>query len=592
MQRRSADRRTLPAPGGFTLVEMLVATTLVVLMMLLFAQIYAAAIRSLNVQQAIARNDQRMRSVDLVLRSDLLRCSFRQIPGSRGIVPLVQGDRVHSSQKGYFYLSENNQSNPLDDLLQFTMLISPDSREHDQTPFYGRCVGSAGGYPNTLDNHPDEDDGIPGNQVGMSRGAEVSYFVRGGNLYRRMLLLRDPVLNTVQNSYQPLKDSPPPNPTPQVVLAEEVPVENGLGSFYQRYDYAAFGYPSGSKLRFLGLSALDNYETSAGSKPSLGLSPYRFGFDQTSGLSVEFAGNGAGSSVFFGRMTQAETGSKFCVWPASVAYYINAGNAQVTVTSPNPITSSALTYNTTTNQLTADGNLLFDSSRVNEDLLINNVESFDVEVWDPIMNQFVQLGTGTGFNATAKRNANYGPNISDPANNWVFDTGHPTLWDDKPTGSTKPPAYRPLYYRPLTAWQASTSYTSGTIVRSPNDISQSIAYRCIRTKNDRNGNGIVDSNSEDLNGNNLLDAGEDSNNNGILDLNESGPASGNSGSEAPSWSLTPGVQFQDNDVTWESFDNRIGLEMIRITIRTRDTTTGNPRQFSLTHSFVEPLSAE
>jgi hypothetical protein len=41
-------------------------------------------------------------------------------------------------------------------------------------------------------------------------------------------------------------------------------------------------------------------------------------------------------------------------------------------------------------------------------------------------------------------------------------------------------------------------------------------------------------------------------------------------------------------VTWEAFDNRIGLEMIRITIRTRDTTTGNPRQFSLTHSFVEP----
>lgn len=56
----------------------------------------------------------------------------------------------------------------------------------------------------------------------------------------------------------------------------------------------------------------------------------------------------------------------------------------------------------------------------------------------------------------------------------------------------------------------------------------------------------------------------------------------------PQWSVVPGTQIQDGTVTWEAFDNRVGLESIRITIRTRDTATGNPRQITLIHSFVEP----
>lgn len=590
MQRRSDDRRSLAAPGGFTLIEMLVATALVVLMMLLFAQIYLAAIRSLNTQQAIARNDQRMRATDQVLRSDLLRGSFREVPGSRGIVPLVNGDAVHSMQKGYFYLSENDRANPVDDVLQFTMLISPESRQHDQTPFYGRCIGDA--YPNGMTNHPDDDDGIPQNNVGMSRAAEVSYFVRGGNLYRRMLLLRDPLLGAYQRSYQPLNSSG--NPFTADELADEY---RGVGSYYQRYDYAAYGYPAGSGLRFLGLSALDNYGVQGTLTPSMGLSQYRFGFDHTTGMSREFDSAG----LFFGRMTHAETGSVFCVWPASANYYMNDSNASVTVASPNPMASGAISYDTTTNQLTVGGNLLFDSTRVNEDLLVNNIESFDVEVWDPGVRAFIQLGQSTslvGFNAAARLNSSYGPN-TDPAKNWVFDTGHPGMWNDNPAiaATAGKVAYRPLRSRGAPVWASSQQYTPGDVVRSTNDKTQSIIYRCIRSGGDRNGNNIVDA-SEDSNSNLALDAGEDLNNNGLLDFAEpdadsnSIPDYGSSSINEPTWPLTPGVQFEDGAVTWESFDNRIGLEMIRITIRTRDTTTGTPRQFSLIHSFVEPPRGE
>ena len=41
-------------------------------------------------------------------------------------------------------------------------------------------------------------------------------------------------------------------------------------------------------------------------------------------------------------------------------------------------------------------------------------------------------------------------------------------------------------------------------------------------------------------------------------------------------------------VTWEAFDNRVGLQKIRITIRLRDSIEGLPRQFSIVHTFANP----
>jgi hypothetical protein len=40
-------------------------------------------------------------------------------------------------------------------------------------------------------------------------------------------------------------------------------------------------------------------------------------------------------------------------------------------------------------------------------------------------------------------------------------------------------------------------------------------------------------------------------------------------------------------VIWQAIDNRIGLKMIRITIRYVDGQTGGLRQLSTLHSFVE-----
>ena len=65
-------------PRGFTLVELLVSTGLVVLMMLMFAQIYGSAVGSMRKQRSLARNDQAARSLSTVLRQDLQSMTVRQ----------------------------------------------------------------------------------------------------------------------------------------------------------------------------------------------------------------------------------------------------------------------------------------------------------------------------------------------------------------------------------------------------------------------------------------------------------------------------------------------------------------------------------
>ena len=48
-----------------------------------------------------------------------------------------------------------------------------------------------------------------------------------------------------------------------------------------------------------------------------------------------------------------------------------------------------------------------------------------------------------------------------------------------------------------------------------------------------------------------------------------------------------GTIVVDGTVGWEAFDNRIGLEKIKITVRYSDVTSGTSRQVTIIHSFVE-----
>ncbi len=657
------------ARGGFTLVEMMVATTLVVMMMLMFAQIYVAAIESLGEQQAVARNDGKARLADIILRGDLDRISYLSAPNSnQGIVPLVKDDVVQSWQRGFFYISENDQTNPNDDVLHFTTSIKT-ARNRDQSMYYGRATnipgtlayGSPGGgslYP----NHPEIDDGDTGNGVGASRDAEICYFVRAGNLYRRVLLIRDIDLAGVPgtNAAQPFNGTNEFNGT--IIPTATTP------SYYKAFDYSAYYRQGGlASLRFLGTDALQNHSNpTATSTESLGCSMTRFGFAISAGnqsftnadLTLQAITRARGTPVeydslgnFFGRPLHAETGSIQWQWPGTGTNPLLDPNLRCYPTPP--------TIFTRPNELSLLNASLSDAdvsgtnyTRATEDLLLSNVEAFDIEVWDSglfedsdgdgfingsevdlngngVADQasgFVQLGNSayTGYFRSAQQlNSVYGP--GGPSGSWVFDTGHPEMWTEDPAraASFKPP-YRPLQYRlaanqvfPVKAaayWTASTPYVSGTVVFKVDafgvgDTTFSTAYRCVASGEDLDGDRYPD--TEDLNGNNSLDPGEDRNGNGILDKEDVNgnslvdstvipalpalPDRGSSGNVAPAWPTVPGQRVTEgnpgNQVTWEAFDNRIGLQKIRITVRVRDPKEDLPRQFSIIHSFANPTKS-
>ena len=625
--------------GGFTLVEMLVATTLVILMMLMFAQIYLAAISGLGRQQAAARNDAKARLVDQLLRGDLQRASFRPALGVyQGIVPLVAGADGDQNQLGFFYLSENEQSNPTDDVLHFTTYIRKGGRSLDSTKYFGRCqkvsgvleynsvVNNSYEYP----NHPEIDDGDTSNEVGSSRAAEVVYFMRAGNLYRRVLLIRDTDISgpLALQTAQPSQAGPP---TP-VTFSGRIIAANSptTPSFYKAFDYSAYcrvadvSNDSLDAVQFLGIDALYNIQ----GKMSAGCSMTRFGFAQPASnqiptvtanaaflssraIPVEYdsAGN------FFGRPVHGETGSYLWKWPGE---------------RDNPLLLP-LTYNVQRNELSSGVVAITDSDKVRtratEDLLVSNVESFDVEVWDPglyeyeDLNQngtldpsedangngslstlvdknhngytdlaegFVQLGNNenTGFfRAGCRLNPHYGPGADATGNplvaiplslqsrNWVFDTGHPDMWTDNPdqtnnydsgrTDALKPP-YRPLFYR------IAEDLDGDGDLDTPAFPTQAASNW---TENQPYAVGDVVFNDGDK----------------TFSIAFRCTSAGTSGGSKPSWNNVPGQQTPETGTgapVWEALDNRVGLKKIKITVRVRDPIEGVARQFSIVHSFV------
>ena len=225
---------------------MLVSVALVTVIMLLFTQVFTLASSSITDQREFARNSQRARAISQVLRSDLAFRTFRQRSDAQtldvnartdadingaitivdlqliaeadssplGIVPLAPGDIPDKQQAGYFYISENNPASDIDDVLQFTILIDDlDRVEATLQQFYGGNVaefnnatgGSASPINQTYNlgdstNQPEDDDGFSGglaNAQTRTRAAEVAYWLRGGNLYRRVMLLREPAAGTV-----------------------------------------------------------------------------------------------------------------------------------------------------------------------------------------------------------------------------------------------------------------------------------------------------------------------------------------------------------------------------------------------------------
>lgn len=634
--------------SGFTLVEMLVSVTLVLLMMTMFASIFSMATDSVSKERGISNHDQKARSLVTIMHGDFQHRTFRYplpfYPGEDSSTsPTPFGNRA-----GYFYISTNDSYSGLDDLIQFTVNSDILIENTDDTPYFAKALGlsdrtfTTGTNLSVNPNQPEADDGsLLFDGTSSSNAAEVCYFVRNGNLYRRVQLLRkplpvagrelddQPVTSRGYGLVSGLDDSANYDGQFWFDVNLNGTIDSGelANDFWRHFDFSAFeqNYGGAQSARFLGLGALTNELISSGAaNESLGNPRFRFGFHHaivdptgnpvpTTGLSREHTGIGG---LFIGRFTQAETSASNFNWPQRPSHVFNvpgtllwSGNA--TPGDPLDIRNS-LVFNSETGVVEEFSESAAGTGRGGprkmEDLLLANVHEMKIEIWDERLQKYsipghsetVQMLDINGNPQAIPGDYHQGRRFADAdgygpqgTSIGVFDTWHPNVNRDGNSVTTEHPphiAYRyipPVYPNgptrtglPLSPfaepdrttrradnrgyWQPSTQYNLGDVVFFPwvdapnltppgpadgifqySEIEEpkfSVAYRCVARQG-----GFT------------------------------------SALTRPGFATAPGRRIRElnDELEWESFDNRRPLASIRLTLRFMDQTTDTQRQLSL-----------
>lgn len=437
---RQEQQRRKTAAAGFTLVELLVSVGLVLLMMVMFTEIFRIASDSITTQRGLSENDQRARMLTTLIQSDLNKRTFQDVtpldPAElTAVPPPKQSDFVN--RRGYLMISENDPNNDTDDLIQFTTDAGITAKLLDTTPYYGKATELGTGI-SINPNQPEADDAqITADGTSQSPYAEICYFMRGGNLYRRTLLIRKPLDLETTNSTQPQTAGgadffDPTNLAPNKYN----------GNFWNDFDFSAYRPYGGSYVRFHDLGSLNNYDYSSFfliSQPN-----NRFGHNHATGLSREFVDDTASVPQFIGRFTHQETSDPNFMYPQAAS---TAGGSN-----PMNPSGSLLELDRSTNVVSqyADG------SRRAEDLVLSNVVSFDVKLFDEAaaggIGQFVDIGGADAVDYATSANTNYRNDHPDGtfATN-IFDTWSLNYDIDDAdsdgnftTGADDPP-FRPVY---------------------------------------------------------------------------------------------------------------------------------------------------
>jgi type II secretory pathway pseudopilin PulG len=177
----TAFRRHNGPRRGVTLVEMLVVVALVVLMMVILVQIFQQATGVMIAGQQTQNLDLSLRSLDQRLKQDLIGATAKFTPPNDP-----------SLNRGYFEYGEGAfadlQGEDSDDYLAFT------TKAPEGQVFTGRVFIPGTSVVNSLSNS--------GNQAVQpvtvtSQLAEVIYFLRNGNLYRRVFLIAPERQNSI-----------------------------------------------------------------------------------------------------------------------------------------------------------------------------------------------------------------------------------------------------------------------------------------------------------------------------------------------------------------------------------------------------------
>jgi len=164
-----------------TLVEMLVTLAILLLMMTAIVKIFQAATGALNAAQVYQELDNQLRLLDLTIRSDL-----------NGVTATMTPPNNPKNNKGYFEYGENEfadvQGEDSDDYIRFT------AKAPAGQPFTGR-MWVRGAYLNSSNINTNQN--VQPITI-TSEYAEIIYFLRNGNLYRRVLLVAPSLQSTIE----------------------------------------------------------------------------------------------------------------------------------------------------------------------------------------------------------------------------------------------------------------------------------------------------------------------------------------------------------------------------------------------------------
>jgi type II secretory pathway pseudopilin PulG len=160
-----------------TLIEMLVTLAVLLLMMTVIVQIFQAATGALNTAQIAQQLDNQLRHLDVTIRADLAGVTAKMTPPNDP-----------KNNAGYLEYGENEfpdlQGEDGDDYIRFTAkapagrpftgrIWTLPANAANLTPAQVQTLWSAGFQPITI----------------TSEYAEIIYFLRNGNLYRRVFLI-------------------------------------------------------------------------------------------------------------------------------------------------------------------------------------------------------------------------------------------------------------------------------------------------------------------------------------------------------------------------------------------------------------------
>lgn len=556
---------------GFTLVEMLIAVALVLVVMLLFTQIFQIATESLSKQRGLAENDQRARMLTTTLRSDLAKRTFRDVTPFQHNEDTSNPAAHLNRRSGYFYYAENDPTDDTDDILAFTTRSTIDPQNLNTLPYTGKATlfnsstttpavvsespstnqftvqgdvttvlaatthiwieGSSDPTNGSNDGRytigvpapflsgsdtvvtvtesvfamtqhgnlvvtefqPDIDDGSAGNSLGQSVAAEISYFLRGSILYRRVLLIRD---SDSENAQPRLTDG-------TRLITSTYPITTPGNTFWNDFDYAAYFYrgcfssgpPATRQLqgvRFISASeSLSNDANSpraqlfdtAPTSPfysrdqfkvlSFGVPQMRFGHDPWTGIPREFVDLGDGTSDitgYIGRFTLAECSfpgktttpvKPAFDYPGAMAITANSDPSQdsspVSMVMPLTLNAKKVVDNFSDSTVT--------TLRRGEDILLSNVLTFDVKIFDSTLTapRFVDLGDPniSGGSFSTAQNPIYCPGTS----RFRYDTWHPQAEIISPTNVATRNS-TPPFSATATAIQVTVNYrdrSTGTV---------------------------------------------------------------------------------------------------------------------------------